>query len=125
MRLPAPLMIVLVTLTSAPSCQRPGSPPRLLPDDHALAPAASVELRAACALAEHRCSRCHPIDRVLLVDVATPRQWQDQVTRMRRLAGSSISPGDGDAIVRCLVYRSFGPAGLAALEPGGSGASSP
>jgi hypothetical protein len=93
------------------------TPPRLTPADTdvRLAPVEARAVRSSCELAETRCSRCHTLDRVVLHEPASPRGWQDEVARMRRIAGSTISRTDGDSIVRCLVYRSFGPAGLSAL----------
>ena len=70
----------------------------------------------ACRLAARRCTRCHTIDRVLLTRVESPEHWRYYVDRMRRQPGSGISPEDGQVIVRCLVYRSFGGAGLQALD---------
>jgi hypothetical protein len=79
-------------------------------------PRVPADLHVACQLAEDRCSRCHTLERVTHAEVYTPSQWQDQVARMRRMAGSAISRRDGDAITRCLVYRSFGPSGLDTLR---------
>jgi hypothetical protein len=109
------------------SCQSIGAPPpKLAPDDVdvRLSTADARTMRASCALAENRCSRCHTLDRIVLHEAASPRHWQEQVARMRRIAGSTISRHDGDSIVRCLVYRSFGSAGLATLpDPSSPGAS--
>jgi len=106
-----PLVLSLMLLLGGTACQPAPSRPRLVLDD----PGVSPTVRAGCALAEERCSRCHTLERVVLAPIGSPAQWQEQVARMRRMAGSAISPRDGDAIVHCLVYRSFGPAGLAAL----------
>ena len=80
-------------------------------------PAADDGLRADCALAERRCSRCHSIDRVVVARIGAPREWESTVDRMRRLPGSLIGRADATRITRCLVFRSFGPAGLETLEP--------
>jgi len=80
------------------------SPPSLL-DDPTTAP---PEIRAACDLAQTKCTRCHTTDRIRTAHVTSPSQWKAYVTRMRRNPGSGIDPADGDTIVRCLVYRSFG-----------------
>lgn len=108
-------MSILLTFTgiaTAAACQPAGSRPRLVLDDAG----APLALHRACSLAEERCSRCHTLERVAHAEVATPAQWQEQVERMRRMAGSAISPRDGAAITDCLVYRSFGPAGLDSLR---------
>ena len=71
-------------------------------------PASPPEIRSACDLTQKKCTRCHTIDRVRLVHVSSPAQWGAYVARMRRQAGSGISPADGDVILRCLVYRTGG-----------------
>jgi len=76
-------------------------------------PGAPPEIHAACRLASQRCTRCHPIDRVLLARVENPQHWEYYVARMRRQPRSGITEEDARVIVRCLVARSFG---LAALE---------
>jgi hypothetical protein len=86
------------------SCWLPGPPPSLLPDDTT----APEEIREACSLTSRKCTRCHTIDRVLVAPVATPRQWEIHVERMRRMPSSGISESDAVVIVRCLVHRSFG-----------------
>lgn len=77
---------------------------------------------AGCQLTARRCTACHDIDRVLAVQPADPFQWQQTIGKMRRMRGSGISDRDGHEILRCLVFRSFGAAGLrdidAASAPG-------
>lgn len=103
----------MLVLVASVSCQPGGAPrPRPLVDDPQLA----HELRGACALAEERCSRCHTLERVVYAEVSSPAEWAARVRSMRRLTGSGISRREGEVIVSCLVYRSFGPAGLAALR---------
>jgi hypothetical protein len=85
--------------------------PRLEPP-----PQAPLEIRTGCALAETRCSRCHAIDRVLNTRVDSPGHWLQYVHRMRLQPQSGILPDEEDPIARCLVYRSFGAPGLAALH---------
>ena len=87
-------------------------PPRLEPP-----PQAPLEIRTGCALAESRCTRCHAIDRVLNARVDSPAHWQQYVRRMRLQPQSGILPDEEDPIARCLVFRSFGAPGLAALRP--------
>lgn len=107
---------LVLTLGTGSACQPSSSRPRLVLDD----PGAPADLQRACALAEERCSRCHTLERVAHAEIASPAHWQDQVARMRRIAGSGISRRDGDDISRCLVYRSFGPPGLDAMAKRGS-----
>jgi hypothetical protein len=75
------------------------------------------EIVAACQLAESRCSRCHVIDRVTHAQIDSPQQWQYYVHRMRLQPGSAISDAEEPTLVRCLVYASFGDAGLQRLAP--------
>ena len=80
-----------------------------------VAATAPVDIRMGCALAESRCTRCHPIDRVLNARVISPAHWEAYVHRMRLQPQSGIMPDEESPILRCLVYRSFGQEGLAAL----------
>jgi hypothetical protein len=75
---------------------------------------APAEIRADCALAAVRCSHCHTLDRVINAPAGEPEFWQEHVHRMRLNPGSEIRPDEERPIVRCLVYRSFGPSALAA-----------
>jgi hypothetical protein len=74
------------------------------------------DVRSACDLAGRRCSRCHPIERLLLAQVSRPEHWAQYVDRMRRQPESGITEVEGATITRCLVYRSFGPQGLQSYE---------
>lgn len=78
------------------------------------------ELRASCDLASRRCSRCHTLDRVVRARMNRPSDWQEQVDKMRRQPASGITPEESKRIVRCLVYYSFGDAGLSVLGAGGT-----
>ncbi|MEZ4363593.1 MAG: hypothetical protein R3B48_25680 [Kofleriaceae bacterium] len=78
--------------------------------------ASSPELVAACRLAEVRCSKCHPIERVTRTRATSPEQWRYYVHRMRLQPGSAISDLDEPRILRCLVFLSFGDEGLRALQ---------
>ena len=51
--------------------------------------------------------------------VSRPEEWTRYVERMRRMPSSAIARHESPAIVRCLVYWSFGAAGLEALEAEG------
>jgi hypothetical protein len=75
-----------------------------------------VEVRLGCALAESRCTRCHTADRIINARVDSPSHWRDYVHRMRLQPQSGILPDEEAPILRCLVYRSFGSAGIATLE---------
>lgn len=70
----------------------------------------------ACELTARRCTACHDIDRVLDATPSHPDQWERYIDRMRRMRGSGISASDGDVILRCLVYRSFGERGLREID---------
>jgi hypothetical protein len=76
------------------------------------------EVAAACDLAARRCSRCHPLERLLLAHVTRPSSWEWYVDRMRHQPESGITEDDGRVIVRCLVFRNFGQKGLDSLEEG-------
>lgn len=77
---------------------------------------APTDVRADCALASRRCSRCHTLDRVVDARAEAPEFWRYYVHRMRLQPGSGIRPDEEPPILRCLVYRSFGPEGTASLD---------
>ena len=61
------------------------------------------------------CTRCHELNRVAVMKLDSPREWQDLVDRMRLMPSSNITPqGDYQAKV-CLVHRVFGTDGLARM----------
>lgn len=84
-------------------------------------PDAPQDIREGCEVADHRCSRCHSADRIVEVRASEPHQLESLVRRMRQKPESNISAIDQYVIARCLVYRSFGPAGLDRLEPATEG----
>jgi hypothetical protein len=94
------LYIALLALAIA-SCGQ--SPPRAAllanPDN------ASSELRAACALTEQKCTRCHPIGKLFAIDVQTREEWAPIVDRMRRNSASSITMEDAEVVLNCLEQR--------------------
>lgn len=97
---------VLVSLMAwSPGCA--GAEPRDL-TSAARQSGAAPALQRACQLADRRCSRCHPIDRVMIAGVREPSDWSDYVRRMRLTPGSGISAREEPVILRCLVTRSFG-----------------
>ena len=67
---------------------------------------ATPELQAACALTEHRCTRCHTIGRVLSYEAVTREQWEPIVHRMRQMASSGITRADAETVLDCLSSRS-------------------
>lgn len=77
------------------------------------------DIADACDLAARRCSRCHPLERVLLAHVASPGNWVWYVDRMRHQPESGITEAEGRVIERCLVFHTFGPEGLSSLVEGG------
>jgi hypothetical protein len=88
-------------------------------------PEAPVEVRLGCALADTRCTRCHTVDRIINAPLQTVPHWQAYVRRMRLQPQSGIMPDEELPILRCLVYRSMGPSGLAAIPPPETGARAP
>ena len=66
----------------------------------------------ACRLADHRCSRCHPIERIINGRVSSFEQWQAVVHRMSLQLGSAIAVEEEPALVRCLTYVTLGPNAL-------------
>ena len=76
------------------------------------------EIAQACDLTSRRCSRCHPLERLLIAHVTRPSSWEWYVDRMRHQPESGISEDEGRIIVRCLVFHSFGPQGLRSLAEG-------
>lgn len=92
-------------VAASPGCA--GSEPRDL-TSAARQSGAVPALQRACQLADRRCSRCHPIDRVMMAGVREASEWSDYVRRMRLTPGSGITAREEPVIVRCLVQRSFG-----------------
>jgi hypothetical protein len=56
------------------------------------------------------------MDQLLSTQVSTPHAWRHYVHRMRLIPGAGIQAAEETPITQCLVYRSFGADGLAALE---------
>jgi hypothetical protein len=93
------------------ACQRP--PPLAVPAS------TPIEIREACALATHKCSGCHELDRIRDAHHDEP-SWRLTVERMRHFPDSAISEYDASVIMKCLVYIT------AETEPeAGSGSGSP
>jgi hypothetical protein len=94
----APLLAVSLVVSLVAACA--DSPRGLLSN----APDAPPDIQQACALANTRCSHCHPIERVVLARGVGPRRWQIFVDEMRLKPSSGISPNDAEIIFRCLRF---------------------
>jgi len=77
------------------------------------------EIEKACDLTAHRCSKCHPLERLKLSQVDSPAHWQSYVERMRLQPESGIAETECPTIVSCLVFQRFGQAGLESLRKRG------
>jgi hypothetical protein len=108
------LTTALLAFAVALACRplQPTTPGRRLLSGRASPPA---DIESDCELTGQRCTRCHDIDRVLHNSVIEPESWERLIERMRRMNGSGISREESPRILRCLVFRSFGPAGLEQL----------
>jgi hypothetical protein len=71
-----------------------------------------------CNIARRKCTTCHTMEMLLASEASTPNAWRLYVHRMRMMPGAGIHAAEEPKIVRCLVYRSFGSAGLSTLEAG-------
>ena len=58
----------------------------------------------AYGLFAQKCSRCHTLARPLTASIDDDAHWERYVGRMRRQAGSGISPADGTEILVFLKY---------------------
>lgn len=68
------------------------------------APNPPAEVQQACSLATAKCSRCHPIDRVVVARGIGVGKWQMYVEQMRLKPSSGISLRDADVIFQCLRF---------------------
>lgn len=68
------------------------------------APNPPAEVQQACSLATTKCSRCHPIDRVVVARGIGVGRWQMYVEQMRLKPSSGISVRDADVIFQCLRF---------------------
>jgi hypothetical protein len=68
------------------------------------APNPPADVQQACALATEKCSRCHPIDRVVVARGIGVGRWQMYVEQMRLKPSSGISLRDADVIFQCLRF---------------------
>ena len=76
------------------------APRSLLPSTAAAPP----EIQQACTFATTKCSRCHPIDRIVVARGIGARRWQFYIEQMRLKPSSGISPRDADVVFRCLQF---------------------
>lgn len=86
---------------SLTACPPSSSAPRSEGVDESRIPA---ELRADYSTFRVRCSKCHSLDRPLGTSIEDESYWREYVERMRRQPASGISPADGDAAVRFLLW---------------------
>ena len=68
------------------------------------APTPTPDIAQACELATRRCSRCHPIERVMMSRGIGPARWEMYVEQMRLKPSSGISPAEAATIFRCLQF---------------------
>ena len=62
------------------------------------------EVRPAYDVFAFKCSRCHSLSRPLNAQIYDVPHWRAYVARMRKHAGSAISEGDAEVILRFLGY---------------------
>jgi hypothetical protein len=67
-------------------------------------PTPPPDVQQACAVATAKCTRCHPIDRVIVSRGIGMGRWQMYVEQMRLKPSSAISLRDEDVIFRCLRF---------------------
>lgn len=91
----------------AVSCSVVACAPRGEPAEGLAESTLPVELRADYELYAQRCSKCHSLARSLQSGITDDRFWLEYVERMRRQAGSGISPRDVEPILRFLHYYSL------------------
>jgi hypothetical protein len=90
-----------IALTAAVAVGACSAPPRGV---LAGTPAPPPEFEQACAVADAKCSRCHPIERVLVSRGMGVHKWEFYVEQMRLKPSSGISLTDADIIFRCLRF---------------------
>jgi mono/diheme cytochrome c family protein len=95
------LAVILASWASA-SCRRTGGPAEGLAEIELPA-----EVRADYQVFAQRCSKCHSLARPLRSGITDDAFWKEYVDRMRRQAGSGISPSDEEPILRFLHYYSL------------------
>jgi hypothetical protein len=62
------------------------------------------DVRPAYDVFAFKCSRCHSLSRPLNAQIYDLQHWRAYVARMRKHAGSAISEGDAEVILRFLGY---------------------
>src|SRR5262249_19560022 len=68
------------------------------------APNPPAEVQQACTVTVAKCSRCHPIDRVVVARGIGVGRWQMYIEQMRLKPSSGISLRDADVIFQCLRF---------------------
>jgi hypothetical protein len=68
------------------------------------APNPPPEVQHACTVATTKCSRCHPIDRVVVARGIGIGRWQMYIEQMRLKPSSGISLKDADVIFQCMRF---------------------
>ena len=63
-----------------------------------------AEVQQACSVTTAKCSRCHPIDRVVVARGIGVGRWQMYIEQMRLKPSSGISLRDADVIFQCLRF---------------------
>jgi hypothetical protein len=114
----------VVLMLAIASCAPPRTAEATLHTDSAHDQA---QLREACSVTARVCTRCHDFARVTLVRFDRPERWQLLVSRMRYMQSSGITEEEAHQATECLVFRSFGQAGLDQLAqhaPAGPNAAS-
>ena len=93
------------------------APPRTAESSLGTDPSAidHAHLQEACNVTGRVCTRCHDFARVTLVKFDRPERWQLLVSRMRYMQSSGITDEEARKATECLVYKSFGQAGLEEL----------
>jgi hypothetical protein len=90
------------------------APPRTAESSLRTDPSATdhPHLQEACNVTARVCTRCHDFARVTLVKFDRPERWQLLVSRMRYMQSSGITEEEAHKATECLVYKTFGQAGL-------------
>ena len=97
------LALALAAGLSSPGC-RTGDAGRRGGLPEAQVAALPPDVQAAYRLFAVKCSRCHTLSRPLGAAIYDHSHWESYVTRMRRHAGSGISPADATQILVFLDY---------------------
>jgi hypothetical protein len=117
------LALIVSILGASLACVVRPSEPEGLPEEQLPA-----EVRADYHMFAQRCSKCHSLARALTSGITDDATWADYVERMRRQAGSGISPQDAIPILRFLHFYSIADAQRlpdASTDPSSDGPTNP